>query len=149
MKSSGLLSTFAPIFSESAARLVPVRLREPCRLPYSWRFAFSDLRVLSSNLWRQAQRSCPPSSRLQRAVTKPFWVVSQKAGHWYQKSAHRENILPPNLQDGCRSPENKPTASAHAFLELFSFCTTAAAIWRLMQTMVTRRTRTTGLFVAA
>jgi len=43
MKSSGLLSTFAPIFSESAARLVPVRLREPCRLPYSWRFAFSDL----------------------------------------------------------------------------------------------------------
>jgi hypothetical protein len=84
-----------------------------------------------------------------RAVTKPFWVVSQKAGHWYQKSAHRENILPPNLQDGCPSPENNPTASAHAFLELFPFCTTAAAIWRLMQTMVTRRTRTTGLFVAA
>jgi hypothetical protein len=39
--------------------------------------------------------------------------------------------------------------SAHAFLELSPFCTTAAAIWRLMQTMVTRRTRTTGLFVAA
>jgi K+-transporting ATPase KdpF subunit len=35
-------------------------------------------------LWRQAQRSCPPSSRLQRAVAKPFWVVSQKAGHGYR-----------------------------------------------------------------
>src|SRR4029077_20842414 len=42
-----------------------------------------------------------------------------------------ENILPPDLQDGCPSPENNPTASAHAFLELFPFCTTAAAIWRL------------------
>src|SRR3984957_3033950 len=29
-----------------------------------------------------------------------------------------EDILPPNLQDGCPSPENNPTASAHAFLEL-------------------------------
>src|SRR5579862_2637240 len=29
-----------------------------------------------------------------------------------------ENILPPNLQDGCPSPENNPTASAHAFPEL-------------------------------
>jgi len=57
-----------------------------------------------------------------------------------------EDILPPNLQDGCPSPENNPTASAHAFLELFPFCTTAAAIWRLMQKMVTRRTRATGLF---
>jgi hypothetical protein len=73
----------------------------------------------------------------------------KRPGHWYQKSAHRENILPPNLQDGCPSPENNPTASAHAFLELFPFCTTAAAIRRLMQTMVTRRIRTTGLFVAA
>src|SRR5712664_703683 len=58
----------------------------------------------------------------------------------------RSPNLSPNLQDGCPSPENNPTASAHAFLELFPFCTTAAAIWRLMQTMVTRRTRTTGLF---
>jgi hypothetical protein len=33
MKSSGLLSAFAPIFSEAAAKLVPVWLREPC----SWR----------------------------------------------------------------------------------------------------------------
>jgi hypothetical protein len=32
-----------------------------------------------------------------------------------------ENILPPNLQDGCPSTENNPTASAHAFLELFPF----------------------------
>jgi hypothetical protein len=37
MKSSGLLNPFAPIFSEAAARLVPVWLREPCRLLYSWR----------------------------------------------------------------------------------------------------------------
>jgi tetratricopeptide (TPR) repeat protein len=37
MKSSGLLSAFAPIFSEAAAKLVPIWLREPCRLPYSWR----------------------------------------------------------------------------------------------------------------
>jgi len=57
-----------------------------------------------------------------------------------------EDILPPNLQDGCPSPENNPTASAHAFLELFPFSTTAAAIWRLMQTIVPRGTRTTGLF---
>src|SRR5258707_12103974 len=57
-----------------------------------------------------------------------------------------ENILPPNLQDGCPSPENNPTASAHAFLELFPFFATAAAIWRLIHTMVTRRNRTTGLF---
>src|SRR5713226_8198323 len=26
-----------------------------------------------------------------------------------------EDILPPNLQDGCPSPENNPTASAHTF----------------------------------
>jgi hypothetical protein len=50
-----------------------------------------------------------------------------------------ENILPSNLQDGCLSPENHPTASAHAFLELFPFCTTAAAMWRLMQTMARLR----------
>src|SRR5580704_15794885 len=56
-----------------------------------------------------------------------------------------ENIRPPNLQDGCPSPGNNPTASAHAFLERFPFSTTAAAIWRLIETMVTRRTRTTGL----
>jgi hypothetical protein len=37
MKSSGLLSTFASIFSEAAAKLVPVWLREPGRLRYSWR----------------------------------------------------------------------------------------------------------------
>src|ERR1700733_1481215 len=43
-----------------------------------------------------------------------------------------ENIVLPNLQDGCPSPENNPTASAHAFLEMFPFYTTAA-IWRLMQ----------------
>src|SRR5271170_3807707 len=35
-----------------------------------------------------------------------------------------ENILPPNLQYGCPSPENNTTASALAFLELFPFCTT-------------------------
>src|SRR4029077_6463529 len=57
-----------------------------------------------------------------------------------------ENILPPNLQDGCPSPENNPTASAHVFLELFPFCTTAAAIWRLMQTMLKIRARTAYLF---
>ena len=32
---------------------------------------------------------CPPSSHLQRAVAKPFWVVSQNAGHGYQKWAQR------------------------------------------------------------
>src|SRR5882672_5057527 len=42
-----------------------------------------------------------------------------------------EDILPPNLRYGCPSPENNPTASAHTFLELFPFCTTAGAIWAL------------------
>jgi hypothetical protein len=32
----------------------------------------------------------------------------------------------------CPSPENNPTASAHAFLELFSFCTMAAVIGRFI-----------------
>jgi hypothetical protein len=43
MKSSGLLGAFGRIFSEATAGLVSVRLREPCRLRYSLRFAFSDL----------------------------------------------------------------------------------------------------------
>ena len=43
------------------------------------------------------------------------------------------SVLSPNLQDGCPSPENHPTASAHAFLELFPFCMTAVGIWHSPQ----------------
>jgi hypothetical protein len=38
----------------------------------------------------------------------------------------------------CPSPENNPTASAHAFLELFSFCTMAAVIGRFIYRSVGR-----------
>jgi hypothetical protein len=57
MKSSGLLNTFAPIFGEAAAKLVPVWLREPCRLPYSWRLKKHD--VPSSGVtWKQRDKEC-------------------------------------------------------------------------------------------
>jgi hypothetical protein len=56
MKSSGLLNTFAPIFSEAAAKLVPVWLREPCRLPYSWRLKKRGV-LCSGAAWKRVTRN--------------------------------------------------------------------------------------------
>src|SRR5580700_2998852 len=57
MKSSGLLSAFAPIFSEAAAKLVLVWLREPCHLPYSWRLKKRGV-LCSGATWKQRDKEC-------------------------------------------------------------------------------------------
>jgi hypothetical protein len=57
MKSSGLLNAFAPMFSEAAAKLVPVWLREPCRLPYSWRLKKRGV-LCSGATWKQHDKEC-------------------------------------------------------------------------------------------
>src|SRR5882672_12545250 len=72
MKSCGLLSAFAPIFSAAAAELVPVWLREPCRLPYSWRLKKRGV-LCSGATWKRPDTECtehykaeyfPPSKRV-------------------------------------------------------------------------------------
>ena len=55
MKSSGLFNAFAPIFSEAAAKLVPIWLRGPCRLPDSWRLKKRGV-LCSGAAWKQRDK---------------------------------------------------------------------------------------------
>jgi len=57
MKSSGLLNTFVPTFSEVVAKLVPVWLREPCPLPNSWRLKKRGV-LCSGATWKQRDKEC-------------------------------------------------------------------------------------------
>jgi hypothetical protein len=87
MKSSRLLSTFAPIFSEAAAGQGTMSLTAfiaLCILGLDLLVCVLFQRIYGANA-----AQFPPSGCLERAIGKPFWVVSRKAGHGCQESAQR------------------------------------------------------------